>query len=317
MRRFWRESRQQWLDRRIPPAERIRLRQRQVFILPTRAGAVFLGTLVLLLLVAINYQNSLVFGLVFLLAAIFAVSLLHTWRNLVGLQLWRAESEAAFAEQTAYFAVELVGGGRAHRQIRINQLPPVSVAAKQRDCVRIPTSSSQRGLLRAGRLHVSSDYPLGLIRAWSWVDLQQQVYIYPQPAAQGAAIGSVGAGSHVSEQESTQRGVDDFQGLTRWQAGESLSRIDWRAFSRGQGLMNKQFAQGSGGEAVLDIATATGNLEERIAALCRSVLTLSATDQSFTLRLGTHVLGPAYGARHKQCCLEALATYGDGAHSHG
>lgn len=317
MRRFWRESRQQWLDRRIPPAETVRLRQRQVFILPTRAGGVFLAMLALMLLVAINYQNSLIFGLVFLLAAIFAVSLLHTWRNLVGLCLHRAESEAAFAGQTAYFSVDLLSGSRAHRQIRVNQLPPVTVAAQQRDCVRIPTLSETRGLLSAGRLHVSSDYPLGLIRAWSWVDLQQQVYVFPHPAIRPAPISSVGAGEHVSEQESTQRGVDDFQGLARWQAGESLSRIDWRAFSRGQGLMNKQFTQGSGGEAVLDIATAPGNLEDRVSALCRSVLTLSATDQSFTLRLGGHVIGPAYGARHKLRCLEALATHGEGAQSNG
>ena len=52
---FW----QRWLVRRIPPASRIELNHRRIFIMPTRAGAIFALVLILMLLVAINYQNSL------------------------------------------------------------------------------------------------------------------------------------------------------------------------------------------------------------------------------------------------------------------
>ncbi|MGK0259165.1 MAG: hypothetical protein ACI96M_002604, partial [Candidatus Azotimanducaceae bacterium] len=58
-----------WLDRRIPPGARIKLSQANIFIFPTRAGFVFCCLLLLMILGAINYQNSLVYGTVFLLGS--------------------------------------------------------------------------------------------------------------------------------------------------------------------------------------------------------------------------------------------------------
>ncbi|MCF5826515.1 DUF58 domain-containing protein, partial [Pseudomonas syringae] len=76
---------QRWLAKRIPPASRIALDHRRIFIMPTRTGLIFMLVLVLMLLVAINYQNSLAYGLTFLLMSIGVLAILHSYRNISGL----------------------------------------------------------------------------------------------------------------------------------------------------------------------------------------------------------------------------------------
>lgn len=71
-----------WLNRRMPPANSITLNQRKIFILPTRQGLIFALLVCAMVMAGINYQNSLVFALAFLLASLFMVAMLHTYRNL-------------------------------------------------------------------------------------------------------------------------------------------------------------------------------------------------------------------------------------------
>ena len=60
----------QWADRRIPRADWQEFSQRNIFILPTGAGVVFGVLLLIMLITGINYQNSLIYLLTFLLGAI-------------------------------------------------------------------------------------------------------------------------------------------------------------------------------------------------------------------------------------------------------
>src|SRR5690606_34681237 len=69
----------QWLERRMPAAREQTLNYRSIFIFPTRPGLVFLAMLAVLLLAAINYQNSMLYAFTFLLGAVFALSILHCY----------------------------------------------------------------------------------------------------------------------------------------------------------------------------------------------------------------------------------------------
>lgn len=105
---------QRWLNRRIPPASSVELNQRRVFILPTRQGGAFGLALLVMLLAAINYQNSLAYGLTFLLLSLGVVTILHTYRNLAGLRLTALGADPVFAGERAGFRVRLKAcGGRA------------------------------------------------------------------------------------------------------------------------------------------------------------------------------------------------------------
>ena len=86
-RAFWND----WLARRIPSQAILTLNQRCLFIFPSSAGLAFLVLQLLLLLVAINYQNNLIYALVFLFGTTLVVTIHLTFMNLHGLTLRATE----------------------------------------------------------------------------------------------------------------------------------------------------------------------------------------------------------------------------------
>lgn len=305
--------RARWLDRRIPPAASVRLAQRSIFIVPTVVGVAFLVAITLMLLAAINYQNSLAYAVSFLLGSVFAVSLLHTWRNLAGLRLQAGHVRPVFAGEQAHPWVHLESGGRAHQAVALGwpgQMPELADVPARGACeVELTLPSVRRGWLRPPRLRVESRFPLGLFVAWSWVDLDLAVLVYPKPVAdelppQTASQGvREGADLHA-------RGTDDFQGLDPWQPGQSRGRLHWKAYSRGQGLLVKQFADTLGEELCLDYDAMAGEADSRLSRLSHWVLALTEEHVAFALNLPNLRLGPAQGREHADACLRALALHG-------
>ena len=55
---FWQERFDRWLLRRIPPARRVTLNQKCIFIVPSSVGYAFLLVAFLVFLAAINYQKQ-------------------------------------------------------------------------------------------------------------------------------------------------------------------------------------------------------------------------------------------------------------------
>ncbi len=307
-----------WLSRRLPPSSRVRLGQRHIFIVPSAAGYGFALCLLLILLVAINYQNSLAYAMVFLLASIGLLSILHTWRNLAGLELVAQAAEPCFAGQQARVVVQLRSARRAHQAIwlgtgRQQQGAVVaSVAAGGQATVKIALLQQVRGQHQVPRLRVSSCYPLGLWNAWSLVDLAQQVLVYPKPLPARLAMGSADSEQAAEGLLAAGRGVDDYEGLAGWQPGESLARINWKIWSKGQGLWVKQFSELQGQQTMLDFNALAGDVELRLSMLCAQVLELSAGDVAFALSLPGQQIAPGQGLAHQHECLRALALFAGG-----
>ncbi|AJE15077.1 hypothetical protein QX25_04905 [Stutzerimonas stutzeri] len=303
--------RDRWLLQRVPPAPSVRLDQRRIFIMPTRTGLAFLGALLLMMLAAINYQNSLAYAMTFLLGSLFLVSILHTWRNLAGLVLHAGGASAAFVGEQARLKVRLESRGRSYQAVAVgwpaSGMRLLDVLAAGSLEVELDLPATTRGWLRPGRLRVESRFPLGLLVAWSWVDLQLAALVYPRPlVAELPSMPGLDTGEGVQARGA---GADDYQGLRHWQPGDSRRRLNWKAFSRGQGLLVKDFAALAGSDPELDFAALAGDVETRLSTLCHWVVQLSAYGQPFSLSLPGERLGPASGSEHQQRCLRALALY--------
>ena len=78
---------QRWFHDRLPRTDTLTLTQRNVYIVPTRAGAMLALTLLLLLVASINYQLNLGYLLTFLLAGSAVVGMHVCHGNLRGLTL--------------------------------------------------------------------------------------------------------------------------------------------------------------------------------------------------------------------------------------
>ncbi|MCF5747291.1 DUF58 domain-containing protein [Pseudomonas tremae] len=306
---------QRWLVKRIPAASRIALDHRRIFIMPTRTGMTFALVLILMLLVAINYQNSLSYGLTFLLLSVGVLAILHTYRNISGLILSAGVARPVFVGESVQLHLRLESAGQAHHAVGLGwtatALQPGDVLPRGLTALELTLPAEKRGWLHAPRLRVESVFPLGIFRAWSWLDLQQSALIYPRPLAGAMPLLKGGRPHSENEGHATQgAGVDDYQGLRVYQPGDNRNRLHWKAYSRGQGLLVKDFTDLSGHDVCLDFMALGGNIEDRLSRLCYWVLELSRRCQPFALRLPGFLSTMGSGDAHREACLRALALYG-------
>ncbi|MEE4361095.1 MAG: DUF58 domain-containing protein [Pseudomonadales bacterium] len=303
-----------WLARRVPAGSRVRLNQRNIFIFPPRTGFAFFALLAVLVVAAINYQNALVFALAFLLGSLFAVAIGHTYRNLAGIEIAAQGAEPVFAGERARMVLHLRSvSGRGHRALRIGwpgEVPAeLDLAPGEERTLRVPFATRQRGWHRPGRLRLETRWPVGILRAWCWLDLDQPVLVYPHPLP--GPVQGLAASATEGDGEQIRGAADDFLGLREFRDGDSLKHVAWKAFARGGELRLKEFGGRADRRHWLDFDALPGlDTETRLGRLCARALELEGAGESYGLRLPDRRLDPAQGAGHLDAVLEALALYG-------
>lgn len=290
------------------------LSQRLVFILPTRYGLLFAAMLLVMLVGSLNYGSNLGFLYSFLLAGIGLTTVLETWRNLLGLQVVGGKAEPVFAGQDAWFTIELGNPRRGPRPGievgRRGEAPQlVDVPPEGRLQVRLPVPAKRRGMLPLGQLTLATRYPLGLLRAWGYVDFPLECTVYPRPAP--VAVLPPAPGGGFDEQGDRGRGTADFLGLRQYRQGDPPKHVYWKALARGgEQLLTKQFGGDRGDSLWLDWDQAMGDDESRLSLLCRWVLQASEAGLRFGLRLPGQEIPPDASDQHRARCLGALARFG-------
>lgn len=286
---------------------------RQLYIFPTGAGFLYGAALFVMLIGSLNYGSNLGLLFTFLFAATGLVTLLHTWRNLLHIELSAAGAAPLFVGGEADFPVRLRDAtGREHPALEVGTLdgPSASVLlpAGSEVATRLRLPATHRGRLALGRLKVASRFPLGLLRAWAYADMDAAALVYPRP---GAAE-PLGLHSAYTRSEKGDRGMgaDDFIGPRRYRPGDPPRHLDWKAFARERGLVTRQFGGDRAEQLWLDWnRLPPGDTEQRLSRLCRMVLDAEEQGLSYGLRLPERQVEPAAGDAHKHRCLEALALF--------
>jgi len=305
---------QRWISRRVPPLEKITLNRRIIYILPTRNGLMFVVASGLIFIAAINYAVSLAFGLAFLMVSIFILAILYSFNNLNQLTLTGMPSPAVFCGEEATFKVLLSRSvSKNHEAVELNYLNSnithVDLVIQDQEKTDVFTRANKRGDFKAPHLRVTTYFPLGLCRAWSYVDLDQHCLVYPKPIP--FVMDRFSGGSSGAEESAiTRDGSEDFYGLRDYVPGDSLRQVAWKNVARGQGMQVKQFVDYVDNKVWLDWDMFYGfGVEERLSRLCYCVLKLSKTGNPFGLKIPGIEIAPATGIRHKKNLLKALALY--------
>ena len=314
--RRWRQAVwQRWLSRRIPPASILALSHRNVFILPSRTGWVFAALLLVMLLTAINYQNSLIYGLTFWLLSVGLTSMWLTFRNLSGLTLAAGQVQPVFCGETLQLPVQLHSRNwSAGLELGYPGHSPteVTVAPDQTLTLTVALQTTQRGRLPVRRLRVQSRYPFGLYTAWSWVALNYPVIIYPQPVVSPISLSGgdeLLAAEHAAPQ--LQENGDEPDGLRDYRPGDSLRRIAWKQSARTGELRTLEMTTDTGPACWFDWEALPGlDPEQRLSRLTAWVEDAAAQQWRYGLRLPGQVINPGQGEQHRRECLKALALWG-------
>jgi len=305
---------EEWVNRRIPPARSVTLDQKRIFIFPSRTGLFFGLCLLVMLITAINYQNNMSFALTFLLATLFVVGILHTYANLAGLTIRAMRATPVFPGQLSEFALQIERSDqREHYALHLrwpeSSASVVNLVEQDRVEVHLRTSVGQRGWYSPGRLLIESTYPLGLLRCWTWIDLDLFALVYPQPLATADLPGV--ASDQPDGASVPVAGSDDFYGFREYRYGDSMRQIYWKGLARGQVVQTKQYAAYANRSVWLDWDMFPGlGTERRLSHLCYWVLEFERRDEEYGLRLPGVVLPPGLGERHRDRVLQALALHG-------
>lgn len=297
----------------------VALHSRRIYILPTRFGLLYALIIMILLISSMNFSNNMGFALTFLLVGIGLVSMHHCQRNLSGLQLKLIDTKACFAGKHAGFRLQLENPSINTRwQLQTGwDRQGTSCLDLQGDASKIfvlTLESEQRGRLRAPRIGISSVFPLGLFRAWSWVHMDATAIVWPKPAQQAERPPSFD--SNADNQQTQAHNGDDLSGVREYQRGDSPRRIDWKALARYGELLVREYQDGSTSSTWLDWEAIEGmGTEARLSILTRLVLDAHTAGLKYGLRLPAGVLNPSNGDAHLHECLNQLAVHGLGASS--
>lgn len=291
------------------------LGRRQLFMLPTRYGLLFVLLLFVQLLAAINYGNGLAYALTFLLGSLAVVSMLYTHRNLFRLRLTAGTCAPVFAGDAAVFKVRLVNESPTPRygvavMHQKTEIACVNIAAHGGAEVELRVPAARRGYLTAPALSLLTRFPLGLLYSWSRrIQLAQSCLVYPRPA--DATPFRVGTAETPEPAQGIKAGGDDFIGVREFQPGDSPRHVDWRAVARGEGWHTKQFGGAYQATMWLDWDALEGlDAETRLSVLTRWVLDAEHDGLLYGLRLPGKTVAPGNGEHHQHACLRALALFG-------
>ena len=309
---------------RAPKAGTLTLTRKRIYILPTRAGLLYAVVLVAMLVGAINYDLALGHALVFLLASLALVSMVHTHKNLQNLSLRAQEAPQVHAGEMASFhflvhaqeARPALEWSVAQEDVPMLPSPPPQIQHLPADTeahLYLNVAAPRRGWLTLPRLRVGTRYPLGLFYAWSYPWPAARCLIYPRalfsPLPPGQPFGAGGTGP-------SKEGDEDFAGLRERQNSDSPRHIAWKAAARDGGerpLLVKLFAGGAQEELWLDWAATewlADDVETRLSYLTGWVLSAEDAGCAYGLRLPDANFAPAHGMGHQRRCLEALALTG-------
>jgi uncharacterized protein (DUF58 family) len=297
---------------RLPEPLPIRLHQRRVYVLPARFGVFFALIGVTMLLGALNFNNNAAMLFTFALAGVVLISLPRTVAHLERVTLASVRADPVFAGTPIEARLRLLADdGRSRPRLRL-QRDEGDRADRVFDLdgtngidLPLTLATSRRGLLPLGRCTFWTDYPFGIFHAWSVMNPDVNLLVYPRPEPSGPPLPESG---RQGEARTTKPHGEDWQGLREFRPGDPLRLIAWKASAREERLLVKEFAEPRGAEVVLDWAQlAALEPEARIARLARWVLLAEAEQRLYRLVLPLETIGPGLGQAQCAASLTALA----------
>jgi uncharacterized protein (DUF58 family) len=296
------------------------LTQRNVYILPTRAGLMFCLTLMVLLIASINYQLNLGYLLTFLLSGSGLVSMHMTHNTLRGLTLHLRPVAPVFAGDAARLEAVLSSPDRQRHGVGMrvqsadsSTLGHVDVPEGGQSTLRLGFVVETRGRHDLPVLQAETRFPLGLFRAWAVWRPAATVLAYPRlehparplPAPQSTS----GSGNRP-----TASATGEFDGIRLYRRGDALKTVAWKQSARslagGGELVSRDSRARGQRQLCLDWHNCgASGTEARLSRLAAWVEEAHARDAAWSLGLPGRDLAMSGGDAHRRHCLEALALW--------
>jgi uncharacterized protein (DUF58 family) len=305
-----------WFENRLARSDNWTLTQRNLYILPTKAGWGFCLTLVVMLLASINYQLNLGYALTFLLGGAALVSMHQTHANLRRLMLRVKTPAPVFAGEAATLEVVLDNPGQQRYGVgmglyaaRRADMTFCDVPALGSSALRLRFTPQQRGRHLLPTLLVETHFPLGLFRAWTVWRPAADLLVYPAPEQPAQPLpASLPSGS--GEQQARSGVGGEFEGVRAYRRGDPLRQLAWKKLARTGEMVSRDTSASASQALLLDFSAAgAAPAEARLSRLVAWVLVADRAGLGYGLRLPGLDLAPASGEAQRRMALQALALW--------
>jgi uncharacterized protein (DUF58 family) len=324
---FFRKRFQQWFEARLPLTDSLLLNQRNVYILPTKAGWMMVVTLLVLLVASINYQLNLGYLLTFLIGGSVLVGMHIGHANLRGIAMNIVAPKAYFTPAIVNFELILSTTDKTLRHgigmsvLNLAHWTWADVPAQGSATVQITSQVLPRGKHRLPTLTAETRFPLGTFRVWTIMRPAAQVWVYPEIEANPPPLppGEPLSGDAKQAQVKT---TGEFDGIRAYRRGDPMKHIVWKKVAKTWGgidaddpspavnLISRDMQHTAAQELWLDFAqTGSPSAESSLSRLCAWVLQAEELGLVYGLRMPKVEISPASGEAHQQQCLQALALY--------
>ncbi len=305
-----------WWQSRQPRTDALGRTHRNVYILPTRAGALLALTLLVLLVASINYQLNLGYLLTFLLAGSTIAAMHVGHATLRGLALSLSPPQPQFLGAAVSMEVHLASDSpRARYGMGLACEQPgqpvhwswTDVEPRGSARLTLAFQPGRRGLQPLPALTVMTRFPIGAFRVWTVWRPASQVLVYPAPELHAPPLppGEPRPGQGVVLARDAGA---EFDGVRPYRRGDPLRQIVWKKAAKSDELVSRDAREHQRHELWLDAArTGLADHEARLSRLCAWVLAADAAGLDYGLRVGAHEVPPDAGEAHRRRCLEVLA----------
>lgn len=292
----------------------VEISRRRLYVLPTRAGIGFGLLLFGMLLAGLNYANSLALFLTFLLAGLALAAMHMCHGNLLGCRVVGARVTPTFAGEEGRLELVVEAGGATRHEwviaIReaagITRSDPIQVQSGERASLQLDIIGARRGVHSIDRVRLTTTWPFGLFRTWTWLHLPCELIVYP--AARGNLPTRTDSGRRQGDRERATPGDEEWRSLRDYRDGDPPRRIAWKAYARGGPLLVGEYAATGSDRHEFDFdALAPLALEARLEQLSRWIVDAEQRGEPYALRLPQAYIAADCGAPHRHRCLTALA----------
>jgi uncharacterized protein (DUF58 family) len=308
---------QKYLQSNISYQEVFTLSNNKIYILPTKAGLFFALILFLMLITAINFSNSLIYLLTFFLASLAISSMFFTQKSLLGLSFQAGVASPVYCQQISQVPLNISYAPNYQSlpsclTIKLENFTLTIDSLEQQEAIMLPIKTLKRGYVKIPLITISSIFPFGLFNAWSNIKLSNQSVVYPLPIISDDFVKLAQKSVHSGKQNSSNKGMEDFIGLDKYVAGQSLKQVHWKAYAKQQGMYIKKFSGGSLSDRYwfdFEMFEPFSTLEQRLSYLTYFILQADKNGDSYGLKIPKHTIAINNGSIHKHQCLKAMALF--------
>lgn len=272
------------------------------------------------LLAAVNYDNNLVYLILFWLVGMAVVSGVYSHRNLASITVKPGASWPVFAGSDLRFTLQVHNASRQPVSALALRVPLDGkevtafldeIAPGDTELVELVAPVPKRGVYRLETATVESEFPLGILGVRREATLHQPYIVYP--ALQGDNPFPDIVFDAQDQDAGSRSGGDDFYGVRAYLPGEPQRHIDWKAVARGMPMMVKQFTGGGAGRLWFPWQALDGlETEARLSQLAQWIVQADEQNLFYGLLLPGQQYEPDKGKEHRHHLLTALARFQSG-----